>query len=210
MLLIHASDNKFDTVKNSEQLEEWHAYGIWYAPTDMWIRWAKERMGKTYKYFYKIELFYTMSVEDKDPTKVLRIDHWFQFAHFTKKYKSDNTSMILVDWKRVAQDFGGIELIGFFENICSPDSNLPMIVSDMIRLGFEIAKNNKDQTKGNAWIGLLDVPCGVVWEKSAVKSFSPISEEEIQYYIKYQKYKDKYKNKKSKLNQDNIKNKSDK
>lgn len=176
-VLIHASTNKFsmdDIITHPASIQEgrWKPYGIWYA---LGTSWLKFMFQERYKYFYFIKVYYT-AWNKPDINKVAKLDTLDAFDNFTFKYgyvKKDSpdskVGFVLIDWVRVANDFGGVEVIPYYKN-------RSLILSEEDLQKYANAGLDMSLTVAFVWLNLLDVPSGCVWNKKAIKKFVLIPE----------------------------------
>lgn len=164
MEYIHASHKKIKNLYNVEQSKEvgFKPSGLWYANKYEWKVWAKDNMDVKYKYFYKIKVRHT-TLDKYDKNKVLLIKTKKDFTNFTIKYGKEiklntETNMVLINWKKVAEDFGGIEIRNNQNKLKSSDDMI-----DKLKL------NTKK--KHLLWSVTIDVDSGCVWNIQCLKSF---------------------------------------
>lgn len=109
---VHAS-NKPVTIRNIiiPQTVDIKPKGLWYSFGDDWIKWSKENMEYSYKYFYQV-IFPTSK-------HIAKLNSKEDALKFTEKYmpKSDMVSSMIIDWPMVARDYDGIEIQHYNEEI---------------------------------------------------------------------------------------------
>ena len=83
--------------------------GYWYACGPDWIEFTRREMKSKYYengYLYEFQFNYS-DINRPDPNKVLYISDAEDYGIFKEKYLRPDT---FPDWRKIAQDFGGIEL----------------------------------------------------------------------------------------------------
>jgi hypothetical protein len=99
--------------------------GVWYSCGNKWYAWCKKEGMENYlhKYIHQININKTniTTVKNKDKNKLLIIKCIKDFDTFNKRYgvKTDllkTGKMVdqLIDWSKVARDYGGIEICPYF------------------------------------------------------------------------------------------------
>lgn len=75
--------------------------------------WKSTRSQIKHDHLYKLEVYYT-NVDYKDKNRVLLLKSQDDFDKFTKKYgkliQKSAMTFVLINWKNVSNDFGGIEV----------------------------------------------------------------------------------------------------
>ena len=105
----------FDLKKKYKQNNGAKPVGIWYSYYGSWYKFIidnnmnEELHDNIYKINIKKDKLTNINLKDKD--KILLINNVKDFDKFTKKYKTKNK---LINWKDVANDFGGIEIAPYF------------------------------------------------------------------------------------------------
>lgn len=117
--------------------------GSWYSLGEYWAKWMRSEQPDWFESYDKIYML------DLDYSKILRINNAkkmeiFQNKYGVQPYKQHN-DFTMIDWKRVAEDYTGIEII-------------PMIW-----------KNSRD------WYRTWDIPSGCIWDSSAIKNYKEIA-----------------------------------
>ena len=145
---FHLSSTKINEIKDSEQKDAiFKPKGLWYSIGNKWIEWNEiEQVRQICCYLYVIEPTEYTTLNKPDKNKVLLINTIPKVIQFSKKYKKQNNyDHVLINWKKVAKDFGGIEFNPFFHFI-----------------------NNK-KLKYVLWYTTLDIPSGCIWNKNLIK-----------------------------------------
>ena len=145
---FHLSYNKIEKIKNSEQKNTvFKPNGLWYSIGNKWVEWMEmEDFGKICCYLYVIEPTEYTTLNKPDKNKVLLIDTIDKVIQFSKKYKKQNNyEHVLINWKEVAKDFGGIEFNPYFSFV------------------------DHKKLKNILWYTTLDVPSGCIWNKNLIK-----------------------------------------
>jgi hypothetical protein len=155
--------------------------GLWYAYKNTWLNFISEEMGikpETKGYIYSIEIkddTYTYNIVKKSDkgkglyyNKILKLNKE-NLARFISKYHildKDGRS-ILINWKMVAIDYGGVETIPYiFNDIEYSHKKIANVIIKYIR-----KKNNLDEDKYIPIYGMavFDVPCGCIWNTSLIE-----------------------------------------
>lgn len=160
-MYVHSTNKKINKqIVNKKQKTYFKPNGIWYAKNNEWIKWAKKNIDQTYKYNYKITILHT-DLQHPTKSKILLINTKRELVDFTIKYGTlvnlEIDDMILINWKKVANDYGGIEV-----------KKMSSSVSKKLIDYFNI-KNNCF-----LWNYSFDITSGCVWNFNAVKSFEII------------------------------------
>lgn len=124
-------DNKsFNLKHNYTQTTSFKPNGLWYAYYSGWYNYImiNEMPERLYKYIHKIEINKNVltDINHTDKNKLLLIKNTKDFDKFHKKYRADGSEMLgltstkfnndLIDWQKVANDFGGIEFYPYLKN----------------------------------------------------------------------------------------------
>lgn len=171
--MIHFSYNKIKEIHRIEQDNPYKPQGFWYAPSFQWLEFYRNNIGdiKNCRYMYKLKLFYT-KYSKPDPKKVLRIKNESTFDKFTIKYGSIQKSKysnkrfsFIIDWNKVAKNYGGIEIIPLIKSrINTEDPNIIKKYNDKFKFIDDI--NN---VRLAFWLDTFDIDSGCVWEPEAIK-----------------------------------------
>jgi hypothetical protein len=140
----------------------------------------KEETQKIFNghFTYKLTVDYT-DIDNPDKNKVVNLNTVEDFDKFTLRYgvyeeldlsdSDDDTDnlcgIININWKKVSQDFGGIQTIPYFKDRRRYSKKYP--TTYMEKFG-NITKNTC------LWASTLDIPGGVVWNKQAIYSWGQI------------------------------------
>ena len=186
MVLIHASEKKLQHFANIKQVTYYKPRGIWYASDDSWV---KTTHNKKYKYFYRIEVFYTTLVSESDKKSVLHIGRDDKCLELIYKYGYVNPKgkggMLLLDWVKIGKDYGGIEFespLKYLDNHLFKDSKL---VAEFKLHGLNVTTN----TLNGIWCENYDQKTsGCVWNRSAIRSFFAIDRYEVDLVGKYDEH----------------------
>jgi len=161
--------NKIDTRKVitlervSPQQIGWKPNGIWYSCYGGWLEWAADEMpDRLYKYIHEMNINRNTQTDilHPDTDKILVVRTIKDFDEFHKLYKSSSvpglrrrrkgdiiTDKNRINWKRVARDYGGIEICPFIKKRIN-----------------------------HMWYNMWDVASGCVWNISIIKSFALVYE----------------------------------
>lgn len=172
MVLIHTSYKKITKLRTIQQTNEFKPIGLWYAPNKIWLEFVKDNIDpykKRTKYMYIIKPIYT-TITDPDPEKVLQIKNLETFDKFTIKYGKQNKTgymnKILIDWQKVEQDYGGVEVIPFLKT--RAEFRYPN--GKKLFNNFKLNKNSIVLT----WLTSWDIPSGCIWNANSVKEFNEV------------------------------------
>lgn len=125
---------------------------------------------------YKLKLNYT-KYSKPNPNKVLRIKDEITFDKFTLKYGlihkdkySDVMFDVLIDWQKVAEKYGGIEVIPLIKSrLNTEDPEIIKKYNDKFKFAEKV-----DNIYLGFWLSLFDIDSGCVWEPGAVKKIKRI------------------------------------
>ncbi len=108
IIRIHSSKTPIDKIYNKLQHNiTFKPRGLWYAYNNEWNEFGEDE-GMNFAYNYKYKLTVELTTLDKpDRNKVLLLNTIKDVELFEQKYKS---TFFHPDWKRLAEDFGGIEI----------------------------------------------------------------------------------------------------
>lgn len=177
--MIHFSYNKIKKIyRIKEQDNPYKPQGLWYSTSSQWLEFYRNNIGeiKNCRYMYKLKLNYT-KYSITDPKKVLRIKNESTFDKFTIKYGSvvkskysDNRFSFTIDWNKVADEYGGIEVIPLIKSRKNTED--PDIIKKY-NDHFKFA-DNIDGVRLAFWLDTFDIDSGCVWEPEAVKKIKRI------------------------------------
>jgi len=133
-------------------------FGLWYGIKHYWIMFFTDSKNKLEydlpKYhLYEIELDKNIftKLDEKNKDKILKIQTYDEIIDFSKKYgKEMNFKYKLPDWKKVSNDFGGIE------------------ISKLIK------KAHTTLNYKTGWYCGWDVPSGCIWNYNTIKNINKI------------------------------------
>ena len=140
----------FDQVYSVDH-ENYKPIGFWYGCWYSWQKWTSGEMPDLYnKYKRVVSVTFkpnvTTDIYHPDPNKILVISTLNDFDTFTKKYHINDYT---VDWKRVSQDYAGIE-------VCRDDNNDPYF---------------HERRTSTMWWYSWDAASGCIWNlKQIIKS----------------------------------------
>lgn len=178
-VLLHISGYKIEALYPVPQPKlGFKPHGLWYSPDNIWIDWMQDNMppvtGKRYVYELRV---HTTNLNQPNPDRVLSIRNQADFDQFSvrysvnKKYRSRQHGYLMVNWRRVAKDFAGIEIIPLRQRRLRQFSKKTIGVplpTDLVRL---YRRHGIDTDFAVMWYQLFDVASGCVWNPRAVKSF---------------------------------------
>ena len=194
--LIHISYNKIKKLYSTrnEQDDSDKPVALWYSNGLNWLNFFSEFEDeiKNCKYMYELKLKYT-KFSTPDPKKILRIKKESTFDKFTFKYgwvkknefvpvaKTNTTNgtdieiyHVNIDWKRVVDDYGGIEIIPLIKSRMSTEDTR---VIKKYNEKFKFVKRvNKKKIYIYFWQGSFSVGSGCIWDPYAVKKIKRIYE----------------------------------
>jgi len=76
--------------------------GFWYGFGQEWINWCKSEMPEWVgKYIYEVNI---------NNSNILRINTFNELIEFNQKYAVDTRGMSQIDWKKVTNEYDGIEI----------------------------------------------------------------------------------------------------
>ena len=117
--------------------------GLWYGMNSEWLDWCKDEMPEWIKkWSYSLEI---------DMSSILIISNIEELIKFCKTYNRIVQHIHLIDWREVAQDYKGIELINY----------------DILRWADFAMKEFNSHT----WVYSWDVNGGCIWDMGAIQDF---------------------------------------
>lgn len=123
--------------------------------------------------YYQINVKYT-SLDNINPNKVLKIDSTENFDQFFIKYGevTKDSSMAFIKWKKVAQDFAGIEIIPYQKDrVYFGRKNE---TDQKIRKFYR--KNGHNVTHKTFWFySGWDLPSGCIWNPTCIINFQQVT-----------------------------------
>lgn len=134
--------------------------GFWYSCHNDWYNWIIKIkiLHFLHKYIHKINLCKNImtNIHNKDKNKLLVIKTMKDFDIFNKRYRIEENTYSLINWKIVAKDYGGIEICPFIS-----------------------------KRKNYIWYSSWDVASGCIWNiKSIIKNTELIYEKKKNKYVK--------------------------
>lgn len=149
-------NKRFNLKQNYTQTTTFKPNGLWYAYYSGWYNYImiNEMPKRLHKYIHKVEINKNIltDINHKDKNKLLLIKNTKDFDKFHKKYRVIRPEMLgwisksskkfnndLIDWQKVANDFGGIEFYPYLEN-----------------------------RKNYLWYNTLDIASGCIWNLTKI------------------------------------------
>lgn len=87
--------------KKYSQVDGMKPDGFWYGFGKNWIDWTKSEMPEwTGKYIYEVKI----------PNNILKITSYKELLQFNEEFKINIDMMDVIDWKKVASKYNGIEI----------------------------------------------------------------------------------------------------
>tara|TARA_Y100000389_G_C17408616_1_gene489536 strand:- start:649 stop:1170 length:522 start_codon:yes stop_codon:yes gene_type:complete len=141
--------------------------GLWYSCYDSWYNWMSEEIpDMLFKYIHKLNIKNNVltDIRNKNKNKLLVIKTLKDFDLFTKNYKVKTyykdkgiiKEFIFIDWIKVSNDFGGIEICPYL-----------------------------NKRRNILWYYGFDVASGCIWNlQSIIKNLEIIYEKKNDKYIK--------------------------
>ena len=134
--------------------------GFWYSIGPSWVKWKLNegfntkgihKKGKEYYInkslnIYKVKFYNKKYTTLPDDEKVLLVDTCDKLIKFDKKYSIKIRNRSFIEWKKVSQDYAGIEFRNF----------------------NKIKKELKKINKKIVWYWAVDVDSGCIWRPSKV------------------------------------------
>lgn len=115
-------DKKIDLKKIYKQKKGWKPEGIWYSCGKSWYNFIKDNdiNDRLNKYIHSLYLKrkICITIKEKNYEKLLVIKNNDEFDAFFNKYKifSKTLNYFLIDWKKVSNDYGGIEICPYLKD----------------------------------------------------------------------------------------------
>jgi len=160
----------FEGLKNvDDQKINFKPKGFWYANENDWIQWVGNNMGIIYRYFFEVKIYHT-DLKNPDRNKILYLETIEDMIEFSVRFKGfytidyyeneneynedieinyNNKTIYIIDWKKVTELYGGIEIKISKPYLLSKEYNL-------------------------IWASTFDVHSGCVWNMKAIESMNPI------------------------------------
>ncbi|ARF07998.1 hypothetical protein Catovirus_1_48 [Catovirus CTV1] len=188
MLLEHISYYKEIVIQNHEYKQSSSSFkpnGFWYSVNNCWKNFLKNEMGvteKIYKHKFNLQAKFYTDLNNLNKNKILKLNTKFKFVNFVLKYysihntnkKKSGDCYLLINWKKVSQDFGGIEIMPFREefskNYCQDKyeeishgkliDNIQKYILNKINV---IEKKKLNISKDIIFYSSWDVPSGCIW-----------------------------------------------
>ena len=137
--LIMTEHESIDFVDMSDKQDVDHKpEGLWYAMGTEWINWVRSEMPEwEYDNVFVLEI-------NKD--RVKKLSSYEDIEEFTKQYGRKHHGFVMIDWRKVAKEYSGIEII-------------PYVWS--ARMKFN-------------WYYTWDVASGCIWGSDGIKSIEKI------------------------------------
>lgn len=112
--------------------------GLWYAIGSSWIDWVRNEMPE-----WETDNVFSIEI---DESKIKKITNSQEIMEFTKQYKVDYHGFIIIDWRKVAQDYSGIEISPYISKA----------------------------RRGLNWYYTWDVASGCIWNQDAITSIKKV------------------------------------
>jgi len=171
-MYIHTSFQKINKLKNTnKQRKDFKPNGLWYSTNNNWNKYAIDNMyNQLHTYFYKLKIIHT-TINKLDKNKILLIKTKKDYTNFIIEYgnelkikNSQDVCFIIINWRRVAQNFGGIEL-----------KNLENLKKSHTFLLNHFNSNSKiKKNKIISPLNLFDIDSGCIWNIQTIKLFEEV------------------------------------
>ena len=107
----------------------------------------------------------------------MRIKNELTFDKFTLKYGviikneyGDNMFNLLIDWKEVAKNYGGIQIVPLIKSrLSTKDSDIVKKYNDKFKF-----TDNIEGVDLSFWLDAFDIASGCVWNSEAIKKIKRI------------------------------------
>jgi hypothetical protein len=124
--------------------------GFWYSCFNSWLNWTQDEGLFIKNYIHKINIKRNLlrNIKNKDKDGLLVLNNIKDLILFHKKYKKRYRKMNMIEWNKVSEDYGGIEICPYFKE--------------------ELKK--KKLWKKLFWYWSWDVASGCIWNISILKN----------------------------------------
>ena len=155
---------KFNLNKTYKQGSDLKPTGLWYSCYSSWYKYLIDNdwKGRLADYIYKLNIKNKTltDINNKDINKLLVINNEKDFEQFEKKYLKPSAPVRRlgkrwINWRKVANDFGGIEICPYFS-----------------------------EKREIAWYYPWDVASGCIWNLNIVKNTELIYQKKNNKYVK--------------------------
>jgi hypothetical protein len=103
VIMTNDDDINYKPTPLDKQPTEWHKpIGLWYAIGPSWVDWVRDNMPK-----WETENVFEIEI---DKSKMLFLNSKEETDAFAEKYLGLYYNIPYINWKMVAQDYGGIEI----------------------------------------------------------------------------------------------------
>ena len=172
------------SIKYKQYDNQFKPHGLWYSLFGSWYKHIESnKENPLKKYIHKLSIFNNKLTDLKhpDPDKILVLNNYDDVKRFTIKYRVKRVKSVkmhtkpihkiymdstIINWKKVANDYGGIEFNPYFS---------------MTRMVFHEGETNLELY---TWYTSIDIESGCIWNINSILKDSQIV------YIKDKK--DKY------------------
>lgn len=141
--------------------------GLWYAKDHEWQKWWTENVREIkFDFFYRIVVIYT-TIDNHDKNKILLIKSQKDYLKLAEQfgyvtYYSD-MNWIQLDWKKLSNYFGGIEI----RNVKKLEHET---VNNKLKKIFDIDMKHKLMT----YVFTFDIDSGCIWNPKCISVFELI------------------------------------
>jgi hypothetical protein len=140
--VVATNDDKINLNIVTEQDNRPKPRGLWYALGGEWLQFLTsewENHGMEYDNVFHLNIDYS---------SILRINNTQKFDEFEQKYsESGGKYKSMVDWRKVSQDYKGVEIIPY----------------------------NYSKRLKSMWYYGWDIGSGCIWDTSAIKNYNKIN-----------------------------------
>jgi hypothetical protein len=140
IIMSNNSELTFNSIPTDRQTQGTKPKGLWYGIGSSWIDWVRDEMPDWESdNAFKIDI---------DVDKILKITNSEELLAFNKKYGVKFKSYNVIDWQRVASEYGGIEISPY---------------NYKLRMSREVW-----------WYYGWDVASGCIWDEGVITGVEPL------------------------------------
>jgi len=135
-----------DLTRVYTQVPEIKPNGLWYAIDNQWVDWCKD--------IFPDCIHPNNLILDIDITKILIIETPEELLNFYNKYAIKLHGMILIDFKKLTEDYSGVEINNFHS----------LKYSNILPVLYKI------------WLHSWDISSGCIWDLSVINNYTSNTE----------------------------------
>jgi hypothetical protein len=132
-IMSHEDEINFRDMSDKQDVDH-KPEGLWYAIGDEWIDWVRTEMPE-----WEYDNVFVLEINED---RVKKLSSYEDIEEFTKQYGRKDFGFMMIDWKKVAEKYSGIEIAPY---------------------------DYEARMKFN-WYYTWDVASGCIWNKEGIKS----------------------------------------